>query len=177
MSCHTLLILLLVLLQKASSSWADRHFLHIHRWVLDGWTICNDLLFINILLTLQKVSEGELNNMHSSFVNNFFDPEKARKMQMWNVFFILCTSKFPASHPAATIVWIFLYLFRFISDVTVLPWWGALWCFAWLSALPCLDLVRKEGISSAFINAHSFLLLSFFLLLESGAKSERLYVS
>lgn len=38
-------------------------------------------------------------------------------------------------------------------------WWGALWCFAWLSALPCLDLVRKkgveEGISIAFINAHS----------------------
>lgn len=46
------------------------------------------------------------------------------------------------------------FLFLFTLDVTVLPWWGALWCFSWLSALPHLDLVRKAGISAARFNAH-----------------------
>lgn len=44
------------------------------------------------------------------------------------------------------------------SDVTVQSWWEALLCFAWLSALPCLDLVRKKGgwRRNSFINACSF---------------------
>ena len=67
--------------------------------------------------------------------------------------------------------------FRFwFSDVTVLiqSWWGALWCSAWLSALPCLDLVRKNGLNKESVllslMLFSFFYFSSFLLLKSTAK-------
>lgn len=43
--------------------------------------------------------------------------------------------------------------------------WGALWCFSWLSALPCLDLVRKGGW-----RRNLSLMLTLFLSLKSSAK-------
>lgn len=51
-------------------------------------------------------------------------------------------------------------------DVTVLiqSWWGALWCSAWLSALPCLDLVRKTGLNKESVLLSLMLAFLFSIL-------------
>lgn len=72
-----------------------------------------------------------------------------------------------------------IFLWGFQTRQCFQSWWGALCCSPWLSALPCLDLVRKKGLKKE----SELLLLALFFLSRSwkaqpsGAKSERLYVS
>lgn len=109
--------------------------------------------------------------MQPGFVKKISLPKTTTKMQRWHVwkrvipFFFTSTQLIPCllSSCDNNIV-NFSLSFDFQTWQCFQSWWGALWCFAWLSALPCLDLVRKKGVKKDSVLLSLMFTLSFSLL-------------